>query len=195
MGARLHQAKRSRATWNDRQENRKERWRWCGRRKWRKGRWWKKRKWVLSVPRGNWSGVRLMCQLDHHVFPHHVVLSFFVLLFTRTLTHRHPGPHTPECYCYWLPKLPLSFHLALQLVFVVALLVHSPKPLEALLTGRSMSHNPRASDCRGCGSHFFPFIYQVDYKLSLKSFLSLLLGWNGLKIGQASVSWLSWHIQ
>lgn len=155
-GARLHQAKRRRATRNDRQGNRKERWRWCGHRKWRKG---KKRKRVLSLPRGGWSGVRLMCQLDHCLFPPHVVLSFFVLLFTHTLTHRHTGPHTPECYCYWLPKLPLNFHLALQLVSVVAPLVHSPKPLEALLTGRSMSHHPRAgkraTDCRGCGSHFF----------------------------------------
>lgn len=105
----------------------------------------------------------------------------FILRVTRTLTHRRTGPHTPECYCYWLPKLPLSFHLALQLVCVVAPLVHSPKPLEALLTGRSMSHNPkrgnRAMDCRGWGSHFLPpfavfctFIYWVDCKPSLKSF-------------------------
>lgn len=188
MGARLHQAKRSRATWNDRQENRKERWRWCGRRKWRKGRWWKKRKWVLSVPRGNWSGVRLMCQLDHHVFPPHVVLSFHTNTSTPRTTHS-------RMLLLLAPQIASQFSFGPSISLCGALLVHSPKPLEALLTGRSMSHNPRASDCRGCGSHFFPFIYQVDYKLSLKSFLSLLLGWNGLKIGQASVSWLSWHIQ
>lgn len=75
------------------------------------------------------------------------------------LTHPHTGPHTPDCYCYWLPKLPLNFHFAVRLVYVPAPLVHSHKPQEALLAGWSMSHNPRRSerrtDCGCSGSHFF----------------------------------------
>lgn len=108
--------------------------------KWTQKKWrtreWKKRKWVLSLPReliqckinvSNWS-----LSLSSLSFFHS-----FMLLFPNTLTHRHTGPHTPDSY--WLPKLPLNFHLALQLVSVPAPLVHSPKPLEALLTGRSMT--------------------------------------------------------
>lgn len=51
-------------------------------------------------------------------------------------TQKHTHTHIPGCNCYWLPKLPLNFHLALRLVYVPAPLVLSPKPLEVLLGGR-----------------------------------------------------------
>lgn len=57
-------------------------------------------------------------------------------------TQKHTHTHIPGCNCYWLPKLPLNFHLALRLVYVPAPLVLSPKPLEVLLGGRSMAQSP-----------------------------------------------------
>lgn len=90
-------------------------------------------------------------------------LSFiqsFMLLFPNTATHTHTHRAThPDGYCYWLPKLPLNFHLAIRLVCMPAPLVHSHKPEEALLAGGSMAHTPKRSErwtaCGCSGSLFF----------------------------------------
>ncbi len=134
-----------------------------------------------------------MCWIDLCLFPLCFFLSFFLSFFhvtpTHPPTHTHTRAHTPgSCFiknppCYWLPKLPLNFHLALRLVYVPAPLVLSPKPLEALLAGRSMAHSPRRSgrgaDC-GCSvSHLFlplqVFFIRIETKLSPRySFLLTL---------------------
>lgn len=137
--------------WSNHKTQKKERQgRWNGCRKWRRRRRrkWEKRKRVLSLPRENWSSLRLMCLIDLSLSS--LFLPFFHVTpysFLATLTHPHTHTqvHTPGCYYYWLPKLPLNFHLALRLVCVPAPLLLSPKPLEVLLAGRSMAHSPRAA--------------------------------------------------
>lgn len=156
----VYVSKESNATGNDSRESRKEMGRVSGHRKWRRRKGeWQKRKLVLSLPGENWSSVRLLCQIDHCLVP--LCLSFSLSCYsfqTQPHTHTHRTTH-PDGYWYWLPKVPLNFHLAIRLVCMPAPLVHSHKPQEALLAGGSMAHNPKRSErwtaCGCSGSLFF----------------------------------------
>lgn len=141
---------------------------------------WESRKWVLSAKAELIESKTLTSWIDFCLLlPWFVFFSTSVYTFFSSLTppstHSQPGScFIKNLLCYWLPKLPLNFHLAIRLVC-------APQHPRARSHSRSVAceadqwhtDQPRRSGCSLCLFHswlLFVFFIKIGNKLSWTRF-------------------------